>query len=654
MAYANRYKILFKNVQEDTITIYILEKDYAGSEVIELEAGGDPLTIEYQSGDTDVMSPVRGSLARIQYWNKGGYPLTTFASTADDKYKIEVYVDSVVGGNQLYWTGFLVQDDCNEPFLPAPNVVSLQATDNLALLKDVALDTAMGGATFSKLALTSYFQSCLDQTGLELETDIYCNVFENSHLDRSDDPNYEPFSQTKVSTKTFIKSSTEWDDCYTVLEKILDAWKCTLFQANGRWIIIRWPELKSFSNFIPGTRYSSTWLNPQQITLSGLKTIGKGYPIYPVNASAVKSIVRPNKHTKLTFNYEQPYQLVLNSDFSILGALIRSYASGSDTVYEYEATYWSESVTQYPAGASMEGFIRVIRNQYGVETGRYMVIKNDVGSMVSTTFEANAGDKINISFRFKTSDSQAGNVTSVFVFKLTDGVDTYYLDEDGTWDLTVGASFITPSGDNTNNWQTVSFESNSMPISGDFSVFLHQCDLSAPYNETLYSDLSIEYVYAVNDQTNVIGHIHKSVQNETVKNTYEKTIFVDDSPKNNLRGAMFLDDGTTKTSLWHRGTTSEELQFGYIQKTDLLFITDSFRKKIEGDFNNLRDNSSYLFTLLNVFEFSAISGSYFILGPVRFNMKAAMFSGVLEEVWNSAEVYDDTVYTNTFTYIYRT
>lgn len=653
MSYALHYKILFKNYQSDNVTVNILEKDYADSAVVELDAGGDPLAIEYQSGDSDIFAPIRGSLARIQYKNNGGYPLTTFASDSDDKYKIEIYVESVIGGNQLYWTGFLVQDDCSEPFLPAPNVVTLTATDNLALLKDVALDTAMGGQTFTKHATTDYLQASLAQTGLELEVDVYCNVFENGQDDRSVDAAFEPFSQTKINAKTFIKAPNEWDDCYTALDKILAAWKCTLFQANGRWIIMRWPELKQFTNSIPGTRYDYLFTNPDPVTFNYVRTIGKDYPIKPINASAVKSILRPNKHTKLTFNYEQPYQLVLNNDFSQVGSLIRTYTSGTDTINEYEATHWSESASTYPAGASMQGFIRVVINDLGVETGRYMVIKDDVGSMVSTPFEVNAGDKITISLRFRTSDSQAGNIGEVFAFKLTNGVNTYFLDEDGTWDATVGAVYNTNGGD-TQEWQSVSFESNSMPIDGEFYVYLQQCDLTAPFNETLYSDLQIIYTYAVNDQTNVIGHIHKSVNNNTIKKTYENTIFVDDAPKNNLRGCMFLDDGVTKTSEWHRGTNIESLQFGYIQKTDLLFITDSFRKRIEGDFANLRDNSSYLFSLLNVFEFDSLSGSYFILGQCVFDLKRCEFKGTLEEVWNTSETYDASVYDNSFTYIYRT
>lgn len=742
MSYGLRYFILFKNRDLDTVRINLLQKNYTGSIVDELEASGNPLEKEYPCDNNPITQVIRGSSARIQYWNNAATSIETFADPEDDKWKVEVYITSQYG-THLDWVGYIVQDeDSDEEFMPVPNLVTLKATDNLALLKDISLKDALDASTsrdtiyssgsvsitvgdnppiddligwtgsaptiqagdqivisggtsfdgtydviggtqigtsnlirvsqnlsndsgtgvitvrrqssiFNKLREITYINTCLNNTGLELGLNIYCNVFENGMDDRAVDPVNEPFSQSRLSGKTFIKSS-EYDDCYTVLEKILAAWKCTLFQANGEWQIVRWLEAKQFNNAIPGTHYDYGLASPTAVTLSVQRDIGLNYPIEPINANQVKSIVRSNKHTRLQFNYEQPYQLILNHNFSELGSLIRTYTSGTDTIKEYTIPHWSNSSTQYPAGASFESFIRVVTNNLGVETGRYAVVKSDVGSIVSTPFEVNAGDKFTISWRFKTSDSQAGNVNSVFVVKLTNGSSTYYLDEDGTWDATVGATFTTPSGQNTQDWQSVSFTSNSMPIDGELSVFLHQCDLSAPYNETIYTDLNIDYTYAVNDQTNVIGHIHKSVQNLSIKKSHEETIFVDDSPKNNLRGCQFLDDSTTKTTSWHRGGSTEQLQFGFIQKTDLLFVTDSFRKRIEGDFRGLKDNSSYLHTLLNIFQFDQIAGTYFILGQCKFDYKTGIWTGTLEELWNTSETYDVTAYNNTFTYIYST
>jgi len=41
---------------------------------------------------------------------------------------------------------------------------------------------------------------------------------------------------------------------------------------------MRWPELKQFTNSIPGTRYESDFSNPQQITFNNVRAIGEGYP----------------------------------------------------------------------------------------------------------------------------------------------------------------------------------------------------------------------------------------------------------------------------------------------------------------------------------------------------------------------------------------
>ena len=135
------------------------------------------------------------------------------------------------------------------------------APNSLVYVEEPLPITAVYNTTFNiytpanlldKTPLSTILRMCLSVTGLNLNTNIYGKIIEVSQ-----DATRSFLEQTLIDPQTFLKSDTEYTDCYDVLTKILDRFNMTLFQANGVWNIVRWDELKYYNNLIEGFTYDS-------------------------------------------------------------------------------------------------------------------------------------------------------------------------------------------------------------------------------------------------------------------------------------------------------------------------------------------------------------------------------------------------------------
>lgn len=710
MPYVNKYSLSFLNRQNDVYTIYILQKDYVGA-VIDLEGGPNPLILEYGSGDEIPWLGIRGLNSKVAYYNNGTDPLVNFASNNDDEYQVQVFK-----GSNLKFIGFLVQDNCSEDFAPTPNLVTLQATDNLALLKDTPFDAdfapytvinADGETTTTpgdKVALLLMVKKCLSATGLDLPLNTYCNVFENGMVDRVALDTNDPFLQAAVDPRTFLKDNTAYEDCYTVLERIIGSWRCSLFQAEGEWHLVRWPEKKDFANAIPGTRYetqisantyltaegtnaalngsfeiifdsftgsdftssgntqftytgtapitatltvtietqylsasspftiyiqknadligfiakqtfpisaslvsfdqvfsgsislvtgdvlnasipfmpdgvslyietismdlsnaSSEAIQTTPVVLGNVKDIGQGLQVEPINASHVKSIVRPVKYSSLTFNYEQEIKLIPNYDLSELGSFIGTNTIGSIRYDDYQLSGFTNM-------NGNDAFIRVETNIItDNELQRYVYQPYyDTGNRFFKVdgIVAQAGDKMDFSCSFKAVVDSGDNTEYSVNIMLVVGADTYYLSYANVPDFTgvpvwrlntpvyQTLSVKQDGGVDISQWATFSLSAFNngdpvtFPADGILKIHFYSEYLTNAAKDTLTKEFNLTYYAYINESTQIIGHIHKSEQAANIKKVSEEIIYIDDSPRNSIKGTMFLMDQVTKTRVW--------------------------------------------------------------------------------------------------------
>lgn len=522
--------------------------------------------------------------------------------------------------------------------------------------------TITGAATidlYRRNTLLNTIRVCLYNTGLELNTFVYANLFETTQ-----DTGRCFLEQTYIDAQTFI-SEKGFINCYDALTKILGRFNLTLFQAYGVWNIIRLDEIRYYSNFkdVPYFSYDSNFYFLTTGVLDNNFLTGFEQETYP-ELGLSRSIFRPYKFDKETFNYQQPKYLLRNFDLQDLGTLITSYVSGSNTIYEYEFTDW------YAGGFSPQPdyFIRVLRDtSTGDEVERYAVVKGTTGdnarSVMSTPFEVSAGDKIQVDFTFKTSISQAGPITVVLAVRLYDGTTTNYADEDSTvnWKTGIGWNYLITSGANTQDNQSVTIDPGQIPFDGLIYIYLPQAVLSpGASDETQIKDIRVTYTPFINDSIKIIGQTHLSEQTPLVKNNEDVEIPIDDSPRNSISGTLFRPSFTglvqNRTREWYRITNpSELLRIGRITTFEQLLWRRKSRTKLEGTFYGMIQGQypkhiSMLAVLKNVY-FSYLN---FIFGSLEIDYRNNSFSCTQWEICEDGEVDADLSSTYTFNYLYDT
>jgi hypothetical protein len=732
MAYGLKYQGEFTNISNVDYRLEIYEKDYSGI-FYSLQMAGVPVVHTWNTDEPK--APVKGSSLTIKYLNKGSQPINNFFSTADDTFKV-----IFKKGSDVLFVGFLVQDDFIEPMLDYTHEVTLSATDNLGLLKDIALDlsaetttvpciaqgdiiaitspvqnwinltninfTPVVGVSFtisghpdsamnatftptqvitlsstafrvrvsattgdtvaapctinstssipipnSRVTLANIVHACLIKTGLELETYVYCNLFEDTH-----GTNDSLFPQTYIDPETFI-SGDSYDNCYSVLEKILSVYGLSLFQAYGRWNIVRWSELKY--------GLPNAFVYNSSFTLLGNDIMDAGWLLgfqkdtYPENG-LTKQAIRPYEYIKEKFDYNQPKYLLKNYDLQKLGTLLRQYTDGSgNLIKEYTATSWEGTISV----ASLERFIRVTTDSLGNELSRYIITRgagNQWAGICSKPIEISQGDKIGFSFSIRTTNSQPGNINATFGVMLYDGSTTRWLNNtpsstNAQWGTGFGFTFNIPSGDNSNQWHNVEMKSQQAPFSGFVYVCLANLSFNNnPVNETWIKDIRFEYTPYINDSTKIVGHIHKDKQTAIIKNNQDVEIYADDSPRNSIAGTLFtgmfnglLQD---RTANWYRDGFTEARKLGDIITGEGLQERNTSRTKLEGNFRGINQDGSV--SPLKWFNYNELPSLNFLFGNLEVDYYNDQFRCTAWELFKNGE--SDVVDDYTFTYIYDT
>ena len=441
--------MLFSDLKGNICQFDISQKDYTGYDPIPLKGTETPVLVEYEAGDTDVLKPVRGCSATLNYINEGdngstlskiidvnagdtyivnwdgipaagdiieisvinsnsdtgtwqvtvlsgwtiydfveaflelinvpgadyiathqvnsfiyqgiaiqniansaitssattmtlmsattiAVPLSDFFSEDDGEFLGEYYINSV-----LKFKGLLVQDDCKESFNAVPYPVELKFNDGLGLLSEYTLsDTILNQGVATKESVASFLYALLQLTAIDMPMEIYNNVFENAMDDRNADPTNDPFVQSFLKTASF-KNENAYEDCFSVLEKLLKAADCVLFQSDGAWCIMRWPELPRFNNNPPGSVLALNLLTETVIWSASFSGLGGSFQ-FSGNSQAGRFSVGAS------FSITDASDSRLNGTYTV-SYIITDGGAGSDlvvTVYEQPTEpLLTESVT---------------------------------------------------------------------------------------------------------------------------------------------------------------------------------------------------------------------------------------------------------------------------------------------------------------------
>lgn len=246
----------------------------------------------------------------------------------DKKYLIKFYYNPG-GGDQLIFEGFLTVANYSEPYEPGVYTSTLVATDRLGDLSKIDFTDDFGNQIYGDISVFDVIRYCLRKTGLEFGYRVGMNLYEANHDSTSAD---DPLTQTYVNSDTYYTDG-EPDDCYTVLNDVLNSINCEVRSYGGYWYIIYKPEKYTTYNYRQfdkdGNYESNSSVSPQidfkqstestRVTwLTGGKLID-GADVYKnININSLRklaqSVVNPFEKRTLNGDGFLGWSKVLNGD----------------------------------------------------------------------------------------------------------------------------------------------------------------------------------------------------------------------------------------------------------------------------------------------------------------------------------------------------
>jgi hypothetical protein len=377
-------------------------------------------------------------------------------------------------------------------------------------------------------------------------------------------PEIDAYQQCMVDMRTFTSNYNTFEDAYSVLTKILESRNSILFQHMGEWYIIRISELFRFDT-INGSHYTIDGRIIAINNASWSADLNKDGDIIPVGQFMIKSFINPVLSNRVEYNYQNFDEAFCNQLFH-RGAITLD----TDTIKEYDidcwAYLWGPILTPTTETANF-GHREEIYPDTGAIIDDYAWMNNDpshISYMKSELTQVSKDDKVTISYQHRELTDFTGSGTGALGRVVLFGIDGshYTLDIDGSWILS-DASFTTNlkfiglsnlTNDQLKHWNTFEVTTDFIPVDGSIAIMFFKSNFSgATTAETQIKDLRVTFInyIAGKRSINVVGDYHILTVPANLKDTAEYEVYLSDSPKYLLKGALFMSDGLTLTKLWY-------------------------------------------------------------------------------------------------------
>lgn len=654
-------------------------------------------TCEYFSGneekyDPTIISQKATIKLRAEYGSGSSINAEMLYADAYDEWKVIATVDE-----KTVFVGFVTME--NEPYIMKmkPYDIVVTATDGLGLLKNIELTDYNGVKFTGRNTLYSYLTGALKKTNLLLDLQIYCNIFNDAHLNRFDIGGPDMFTQTKLHHRSFLKDAATFLDCYSAIEFMLKNW-CVLYQWNGAWVINNLLEMQH--NLGPQRYYTSYGVNTGIYTFldtTNAATIGKNNGIQSINLDQYVSYQYPIKSVKSSYKYEIPDNLVNNQKLQDLGSFISPIggsevdpASG-DYVGQYlgfEKVGWSNYSPTYininPYTGYKKSYIKKVNDSFGTEIDRYYVIEydstvaNGIGFRIvndNTDFFIDKGDVITISFQvrwlkdFNFSNNPHGFASIDLLRSGYSGSSTshwYTSNPSGRWTNTYNASaFRVQSSVDNREWTTVSVTTYPAPDYGVIFLSLGPGPVNDNSNEVHIKEISIEYKPYVKGSTlNVKGDYWKTEQTTNIKDIIEDEVTISESQKRIFKGALWSNDGLTLASRnWYYFKGNDANNSTYYELKEIMNLgryRHQYRrqKRINGSFKGVMwrpdggSNEQFPLAFHRHYKIENDSKTYMLSAPLKIDYVKSQWRGTLIETGISSTDYNNVGDTHLFNYTF--
>jgi len=605
-----------------------------------------PLELSYANGEFEKMNPIRESKMRIKILTDN-VTYEDFTVNYDTQYKVKLYID-----NTLEWSGWLDNDYITELFLDTLKEIELSANDGLSILKTMPLKTQTGDQMWGFFRIKEFIANALFPTGLNLDFVSFINMYPENVVERNYLPptfwDNDAFFYARIYASAFLKGPRDFDDCYEVLSKIMQAFGCTLYQARGKWYIVQTNDriagvldatIRDYTGAATGISMNQSF----KIDI-GLNEVTK-----LINADALVSLEKPFKEVAIKHKFDMPPIYFRN--FDLLDTAPDAY-SGVAPAYWTGAP--SNLATFYGYINQGEVFIDT-EAVTGAEIRRGIKLQGGSGirlpgAKMTTLYPVNAGDIINFgcSVKFNVAYFQFGRAWVHILFVSTTG-QQYYMSADGFWYTNfTAAGYVYNKDEDRRFWKSYSITSKGVPSNGTVSIILTGTGNNIIPNavfDVFYKDLDFSIVTSFNEMTEVDGFEYVCSQSANLKNQYDNEIFMADAPNISTKGSI-LETDYVKIGNWrYKGThnipTNPILPFAkYITRT---YWRSMYRKfmRLEGRLYDLYQGSRLL-SPLNSVEFTEVEDKEFMITTLQMDIRQESAEFTMIELRNTANNSDFT------------
>lgn len=663
-----KFRLEFQNVQGDDCVVNFLFADY-NDDPIRLFGGPRPFVLSEFNTDQDLFKPVRPQQATIEVLaSAAGVKIEDFLADNDE----DVVVRFDFGEFTGYWYGYLSQEDIQETWIAQNHILTLRADDGFGRLKTIPLsdDGARLVGTFTPFQLIQYaMQTPVVQF---LRSRVISNLY---HTSMSTASNTTGIEQCTVDARTFETAPGEFEDSYTVLEKINRAWSSTLFQWMGDWFVLRLEELFTDGNLIGFRQNVPTVGQRQGINQRYDIMVGVDESVKPVVPEMIKTLQKPSRETTIRYDFEQFAQVVCNESFTE-GTRTQSFTGGTGTeIWDVDAWTFEKGSKAAPVPSTATFERRVVYQNYQPEDDYVALLSeglpDDFNWIRSCNIYVQPGDSIDIDFQYKLENpGVSGNITIALGYILlyaNDGTKYALTSFDGvsgkfrTWvqwttNAQILSLFVLNSPAPT-EWTTfrqrfddpTGISNEPVPKAGYINVLLYRDHLvtgTPGFNGIYFKDLNVDITSQVerNRIRPIKGVYDRYTIAKNVTKNYDETVYLDDAPTNIYKGAIYEDDGFTLTGdqWFRRRYNAERYTFKREHAIARWFMNRSYKAKLDVNLFGLKwdiSGTNYPIGIINTLKFvdDAPTKIYAITNLREVDFMSCIWSASL------VEVYDTTV-----------
>ena len=546
MAKAEKYRIDFKSADGYDCIVRFNFEGFSGSSTT-LTGGPRPFVLREFNTDEDIFKPIRPQMAEIDILtNASGVTIEDFYADNDSDITVSFTINSIA-----YWIGYLLQDDFQENWSDQNHIITVRASEGFGYLKTQQLSD--GGAelqgVFTPSALMQYAMAGTSQTFVRYYE--FNNLFHDSMTTISYG---SPLEQCYINAKTFATEANQYEDSYTVLEKINRSWSQTIFMYRNYWWIMRMEELYT----PPTSNLEGFYSNVG--SKSGLSKrydiqVGATSEVKPIEPGMIKLIRKKTKQDEVDFGFEAFDEAIANESF-IRGTLVSTAVSSK----EYTLQDWTFT-TAYGTNGVREIYDSTL---YGGLIERYAWIKND-GEITSTYINVNYGERLDFSVEIQSLYDTIPTYNSINIGRIwieSSPSNNYYLQPDGSWEYNPIPNPLISiddlSGQNivSTDWNSMEINSVTFPTSGKLYVQFWFTAAVGFINEVRFKNLNVTILPSFDDggnRRNVTGVSSKYIKTTDVNNNSLNNTYLDDGFSDVFKGTIFESDGVTRTNAqWSR------------------------------------------------------------------------------------------------------